>query len=262
MGELAKALSLDGGVISLVGAGGKTTFMFHLARERVRAGQSVLATTTTKIFNPTCDPAPVRLLAKNAPDLIRQWNAVGPPPLFTVAAARLDPGRNKLIGFSPEVIDRIADAGLFRWIVVEADGAARRPLKAPASHEPVIPRRSDVVVAFGGLDAVGKPLHDDHVFRAEIYARLTGLNMGEPVTAASIAALMSHPDGLFRGVPETAEKIVFLNKAEGDDRRAAGRETANRLAGFAGRVVLGRLAPPAPLCGKEGEGGGHPFTQN
>lgn len=250
MADMADGPSLSGGVISLVGAGGKTIFMFRLAREAARSGQTVLATTTTKIFNPTCDQAPVRILAKNAPDLIRQWKAFPPPPLFTVAAARFDPDRNKLIGFSPEVIDRIADTGLFQWIIVEADGAARRPLKAPASHEPVIPRRSEVVVAFAGLDAVGKPLHDDHVFRAAIYARLTGLSMGDPVTPASIAALMSHPEGLFRGAPETAEKIVFLNKAEGDDRRAAGRETANRLAGFAARVVVGRLAtqaPPSPL---------------
>lgn len=255
MDDPVGALSLKGGVISLVGAGGKTTFMFRLAREASRAGQTVLATTTTKIFNPTRDQAPIRILATSASDLIRQWNALAPPPLFTVAAVRFDPDRNKLIGFSPQTIDRIAAAGRFRWIIVEADGAARRPLKAPASHEPAIPPSSDAVVAFAGLDAIGKPLDDDHVFRAEIYARLTGLPMGDPVTPASVAALMSHPEGLFRGAPETAEKIVFLNKAEDDDRRAAGRETADRLAGFGGRVVVGKLVPgPSPPL--RGEGGG------
>jgi probable selenium-dependent hydroxylase accessory protein YqeC len=35
-----------GGVISFVGAGGKTTLMFRLARELAEAGKSVLVTTT------------------------------------------------------------------------------------------------------------------------------------------------------------------------------------------------------------------------
>ncbi|MBW2409536.1 MAG: hypothetical protein JRF72_07020, partial [Deltaproteobacteria bacterium] len=40
------------GVVSLVGAGGKTSLMFRLAHEISEAGDSVLTTTTTKILNP------------------------------------------------------------------------------------------------------------------------------------------------------------------------------------------------------------------
>src|SRR4030067_2624843 len=39
-------------VISLVGAGGKTTLMFRLARELVLDGKKVVTTTTTKILEP------------------------------------------------------------------------------------------------------------------------------------------------------------------------------------------------------------------
>ena len=39
-------------VISLVGAGGKTTLMFSLARELSNDSGIVITTTTTKIFNP------------------------------------------------------------------------------------------------------------------------------------------------------------------------------------------------------------------
>jgi probable selenium-dependent hydroxylase accessory protein YqeC len=47
-GRLPKA----GGVISLVGAGGKTTLMFRMARELAAAGETVLTTTTTRIYRP------------------------------------------------------------------------------------------------------------------------------------------------------------------------------------------------------------------
>src|SRR4030043_2196231 len=42
-------------LISLVGAGGKTTLMFRLAKELVAGGKKVVTTTTTKILEPTSD---------------------------------------------------------------------------------------------------------------------------------------------------------------------------------------------------------------
>ena len=56
MTSLGQALMLgDGGVISLVGAGGKTSLMFKLAHELSKTGEPVLTTTTTKIFEPGPD---------------------------------------------------------------------------------------------------------------------------------------------------------------------------------------------------------------
>ena len=42
-------------LISIVGAGGKTTTMYTLARELARQGRRVVTTTTTQIFMPTQD---------------------------------------------------------------------------------------------------------------------------------------------------------------------------------------------------------------
>ena len=56
MVSLRDALMLgEGGVISLVGAGGKTSLMFRLAHELEKAGERVLTTTTTKIYEPSAD---------------------------------------------------------------------------------------------------------------------------------------------------------------------------------------------------------------
>ena len=65
----------DGGVVSLVGAGGKTSLMFRLARELTKAGGTVLTTTTTKIFEPTPDQAARVILAESASGLLTQAQA-------------------------------------------------------------------------------------------------------------------------------------------------------------------------------------------
>ena len=54
VGFLIEALGLQAReVISLVGAGGKTTLMFRLAKELLLSGKRVVTTTTTKILEPT-----------------------------------------------------------------------------------------------------------------------------------------------------------------------------------------------------------------
>ncbi len=54
VGLLSEALGIQSReVISLVGAGGKTTLMFRLAKELSLSGKKVVTTTTTKILKPT-----------------------------------------------------------------------------------------------------------------------------------------------------------------------------------------------------------------
>lgn len=217
------------GVLSLVGAGGKTSLMFHLARLLTRAGQRVLTTTTTKIYEPTPEQSTSVLVASDPQAILSQATAgPGQPSHLTVAAARID-AEGKLKGFAPQTIDQFADSGLFDWILVEADGAARRPLKAPAEHEPVIPVSSNIVIAVAGLDALESPLSEAGVFRAELAAERMGLQLGENISASALCRLISHPLGFFKGAPDTALRIVFLNKADTPARREAAARIATAL---------------------------------
>ncbi|MBW2707410.1 MAG: putative selenium-dependent hydroxylase accessory protein YqeC, partial [Deltaproteobacteria bacterium] len=71
MTSLRQALMLgDGGVISLVGAGGKTSLMFKLAHELSRTGGSVLTTTTTKILEPEPDQSSCVIVSDSVTRLI------------------------------------------------------------------------------------------------------------------------------------------------------------------------------------------------
>lgn len=218
-----------GGIVSLVGAGGKTTLLFRLAKELAAAGESVLTTTTTKIFMPTPAQSAHVIIASEITEALRRTEALSPPALHVTAAAARDTETGKLIGFGPEAIEAFRKSGRFRWILVEADGASRRPLKAPADHEPVISEATGWLVAVVGLDAIGKPLTDAWVFRPERYAGLTGIPLGRSVTPESVSTALLHESGIMKGCPPNARRFAFLNKADREDRINAGRKIAEKL---------------------------------
>jgi probable selenium-dependent hydroxylase accessory protein YqeC len=244
MTELRNALMLgDGGVVSLVGAGGKTSLMFRLARELSRAGDSVLTTTTTKIRFPTPEQSNRVIVSASTERVIREAGRILETDRHVTAAADRIPDQRKLTGFAPELIQVIWQSGLFRWIVVEADGAAGRPLKYPAPHEPVVAGCTTHAVAVAGLAAVGRPLTEQWVFRPREYGQATGLAPGDLVTEASVAKAITHASGLFKGSPVQARRFVFLNLVHVRDGAAVGYRVVAALKGMKAsgleRVVLG-----------------------
>jgi len=228
--SLRHILMLEGGgVVSIVGAGGKTSLMFRIARELIEAGESVLTTTTTKIEMPTKDQSPHVIRTASLEEILRKAKALLKNSLHISAVSKHDYFKMKLIGFKPEFIDDIWETALFNWILVEADGASRRPLKAPSSHEPVIPKSTRWLIAVAGVDSVGKHLDERWVFRPEIYADITGLSLGEFVTASSIADAIVHEKGIMKRCPDEAMRFVFINKADIPGGLRAGREIVGYL---------------------------------
>jgi probable selenium-dependent hydroxylase accessory protein YqeC len=249
---LTDALLLEGGgVVSLVGAGGKTSLMYRLAHELAGNGQTVLTTTTTHIHPPTSEQCAVCILTPTADGILeRTGEALHTHRHITAAAGRIAES-GKLFGLAPEEIDRMQAARVFDWIIVEADGAAGRPLKAPAAHEPVIPSSSGWVVAMAGLHALGRPMTEKWVFRAEAFARITGLTPAAAVTAEAVAAAFRHEHGLLKGAPANCRRLAFLNQADTPDRRAV----AERIAGLIKqtgrsrirRAIVGRVLDEPPV---------------
>ena len=188
--ELAEALQLDlPARVALVGAGGKTTALFLLARQ---LPPPVIVTTTTHLAGEQLaqadqaeevhNPAQVgEILERSAgviclygspvlPDLAQPSRPIGRPEAGQGATQPL----GKRVGApAPEVLEEIrnqAEARRFS-LLVEADGARRLPLKAPAAHEPVIPAWASSVIVVAGLSGLGKPLSTDWVHRPERFDR-------------------------------------------------------------------------------------------
>ncbi len=189
-------------IIAVVGAGGKTTVSHIIGKRLAGMGRKVLFTTTTKILMP-----PFGEVYLGEPDCIKADAS------FLVAARRLL-DHQKLKGYSPEDIQTISGLHLFDDIVVEADGANRKPIKIPNDTEPVYPPDVDLIIGVIGLDSLGQPLSDDVVHRKELFAAVTGASLDESITISHALSLINHPGGLFKSAPASVPKVVFLNKCD------------------------------------------------
>jgi probable selenium-dependent hydroxylase accessory protein YqeC len=218
------------GVISLIGAGGKTSLMFGLARELSASGHTVLSTTTTNLFFPTKDQSPVTLLAKTARDFLALAATALKGHSHVSAGTRHVPDAGKIKGFAAPVIDEIWHAGMFDWIIVESDGSRQLPIKASDTHEPVIPSTTTAIVHVTGLDAENTPVDDTHVHRSAIFCTNTGLAPGSRVDvnamAVSCVLEIRKARALAGSDPVT---VIWLNKADDPVRMAAGEAVAARL---------------------------------
>ena len=250
--SLHQALLLqNSGVISLVGAGGKSSLMFRLACELSTTGASVLTTTTTKIYEPEPDQSPCVIVSDSLTQLLDKAAVlIRKYPHVTMALDRL-PDTRKLIGLPPQVVDAIWKKHLFQWIVVEADGAAGRPLKAPADHEPVIPACTSCLVGLTGLSGIGRPLNEQWIFRSDRFAELARMRRNARVTETAVADVITHQNGILKNAPSQAERIVFLNQADTPENVAAGQRIARLLTekidtGIK-RVVIGQIRADSPV---------------
>ncbi len=227
------------GVIALVGAGGKTSALFHLGAGLVAEGRRVLLTSTTHLLDPQQEAARPPLTLVLCPDLEAPSGACAlaqASPGLTVLMARPAAEPGKLKGIHPAWIPALR--ATWDIVLVEADGSRRLPLKAPADHEPVLPPGTDLVVGVVGLSGLGRPLDDRTVHRPERFRDLTGCALGQPITWDHVVALARHPQGLFKNAP--GPRAMLLNQAD----QANPLPTANQIAELpAERVLLTMLAP-------------------
>jgi len=198
-------------VVSLVGAGGKSSLMYALAHELVARGKTVVSTTTTKIFRPRPDESPHLVLARNTAELADLSARLSEFKHVTIGTS-IDATTGKLQGVAEEIITTAAKVA--DLVVVEADGAAGRPVKAPAPWEPVIPSCTDLVIMVVGLDCLGRPANEEFAFRLKEFLALTGLAPGDPVMPASIGRLVVDKNGGLKGVTPQMNFIPFLNKLD------------------------------------------------
>ena len=201
-------------LVALVGAGGKTSTLYALARQGVDNGKKVAVTTTTHIL-----PHPALPLAGSLEELAA---LLADRPAATWGRYYRP---DKLSGGGPPA-EALAVADL---VLVEADGARLHPLKAPADHEPVIPPEADAVVALAGLDCIGQSV-GAICHRPERVCALLGAEMDHVLTPADVAAVLSHPQGGRKGVTGSMAFRVLLNKADTPERAARGREIQEILA--------------------------------
>lgn len=192
-------------IISVVGAGGKTTLIYRLAEELKRKGLRVLITTTTKMYVPkrrfiSWDSGigeegdeGKQESAKRMEEKIRgKLHEEG-----IVVVGRILNGGEKFTGISEKV--RSILPNLCDVLLVEADGSRQKPVKVPADHEPVLFPVSDLVIGVLGMNSVGQHILEA-AHRPEDVAAFLNTSVEHRITEEDLETIAESPLGLKKGV--------------------------------------------------------------
>ena len=197
-------------VVCITGAGGKTSLMFRLAQEAKRQDFKVLVTTSTKILVPGGDQYDRLDLSGT----LFSGGSVLAPGIYVGGLPT--PVSDKMTGVDMHLL--AAQRKLFDLVLIEADGAAAKPLKGWNSTEPVIPEFTTKTIGVLDIQTIGRIICAALVHRVEIFSGLTGGKVGETVTMEHLARVVSHNQGLFADAQGT--EILYINKVESEiDRR-------------------------------------------
>ena len=235
--DIVEALGAESGLTCVVGAGGKKTTLYSLAPRIERA--VVTATVRIPIFDSRMAAVHVTDDPVSAIESADGW------PVGLVPEREGD----RYLGYDPEVVDAIADSDGADAVLVKADGARTRWLKAPNEEEPRIPGSTDTVVPIASARVVGEPLSEERVHRPERVAAVTGLEQGEEIRAEDVATVLASEEGGMKGVPDDASVVPLVNMVDEADLEAVGGEIAEAVLERADvdRVVLARMIDDDPL---------------
>lgn len=178
---LYEKLNIPRGVTAVIGSGGKTTLLRTLSRE---LPGTVLLATTTHILPFEGVP----LVTDGGEAAVRRALAESRVVCVGTPAAE---GKLTAPALPFSVLTRLAD-----YVLVEADGSRRLPLKAHAPHEPVIPPEAKRVLCVVGARGFGRPIREA-VHRPEVFCALTGSKPGNTASPENVMQALA-AEGLSR----------------------------------------------------------------
>lgn len=236
--KLASLLKLNkGDMVSIVGAGGKTTLMFKIAQE-LRRNYKCLVTTTTKIFVPEKEDYDFIALGNNDFEQLKLMDKRG----IYVYGGGIN-AEGKLLGISLDTL--AAECSCFDFTLVEADGSKRKSVKGWNEGEPVISNKTSKTIGVLSIDALGKEINENNVHRVKEFLYITGSKENRIISIEDIVNMIFHSNGLFKG--SAGERILFINKVENNEQRVLSEELLhyieirNNTEKLIDRIIAGSL---------------------
>lgn len=223
--------------LAIVGAGGKTTLMFRLAREL--SGPVVLSTSTHLALEQAA-LADLHFTVNSCDEIAQIFGQGWQGSALFTGVVNAEKRLTQLAPALLECLERLAQRAHLP-VILEADGSRRLPIKAPAEFEPAIPAWANQVVVVAGLSGLGRPLTGEYVHRPERFAELTGLALGQMITAEGLAAELGHALGGLKNIPAQAQKFLLLNQADDTLTQAGAGRIAQRVVNQFSAVVVAQL---------------------
>ncbi len=212
MCRLLTLLEGDFKSIAFVGAGGKTTTIYNLANQLISKGKRVIITTTTHIYQPknmevATDMAGIEKILQES----------------KLVVAGIPCEESKLTCLESDTFNQLVNYA--DYVLIEADGAKKMPIKVPKDNEPLIPEWVDMVVGVVGIDCIGKSIKAV-CFRTQEAVKLLNEGTKEIVTEEhlmteeDVAQIIGSEKGLKKGVGQKPFKVI-LNKVDNKKNKQA-----------------------------------------
>lgn len=188
------------GVVSITGAGGKTSSLKALGHHFRNMGRSVLMTTTTKIQSPKHFAYEADFAFTDESDALAHEPKDG-ELVFYAQRELMDP--KKLVSPRMEVLGALVPR--YDVVIIEADGAKCLPLKLHTERDPVIIPQTTATLAVMGASALGDTA-DNTCF---------GYEGTEEVTVEFLNKLIAAPEGALKRAK--GNTVLFINQADGKE---------------------------------------------
>lgn len=240
--DILKLFHAREGTVCFVGAGGKKTAMYRLAREH--HGRVGLTTSAHIEHFPRSLEASRYVVEEDAllpllkNDMDSRIIAFATP--FTRAGHHA--------GINPERMAEFRTAGRFDLLLIKADGARGRYIKAPKESEPPLPV-ADTVIPVVSARAIGKALSDKVAHRLEQLSKVTGVQPDEIIEPKHVARLLAAEDGALKNVG-SARVVPLINMVDDERQRQQARVAAELALQLTDRfeyVVLGTMRAEQPI---------------
>lgn len=220
--KLQEALGIPRGITSVIGGGGKTTLLSALARELACGGATVALTTSTHFLPFEGMPA------LSGPG---EWDAAASP--VACFASPTEEGKLTAPACGIPALAAAAD-----YVLVEADGSKRLPLKAHADWEPAVPKGSKRCVLVLGGSGFGR-LVREAVHRPRLFCGLAGCGEDAVATPGLVATVIAAETASGRIAPD----VVVVNQAEDPRAADAARDfaVALRAHGVGAPILAGSI---------------------
>lgn len=231
-------------LIAVAGAGGKKSTMYAIASQY--SGRTGI-TTTVNCPLPRYEQQ-IHLVIRDEDGLMKALRKTS-RGYRQVFFARPGKHPDRAAGIQPSLVTRIHEAHLFDTILVKADGARHRLIKAPAQGEPVYPPETEMVLYLVSAHVLGRKLSTGIAHRIEEFMAVTGMLEGMTIGPEHIVKLLASEAGALKGVEPGTCIVPVINRVDSPARYRQAHDIAEQVLSRTPRingVALARMGEATP----------------
>ena len=200
-------------IITIIGAGGKTSLMFS-ASSLLRNDYKVLVTTTTHIYVPDNNLYDKIIMLTHFENEnynnILQNNKNG---VYVIGSHIVN--NSKIKGLTFDMLDKITP--YFDVVIIEGDGSKEKSLKGWNDNEPVIYPKTTKTIGIVDISSIGIDINEENIHRVDKFLDIINDYSNNKVNIEHLEKLILNEKGLFKF--SKGEKILFINKIEDINKR-------------------------------------------